>query len=174
MEILDPLNGMNAVEPPLAAKVALIITTVQSLQCSHSLALQGYFLQAANLLRAPVEYIVAAHYLQFRPSEYVGFTEDKVPTPKFETMKKHVRQGLRDLVGKKQAANFDEQIQQIYKELNPFSHVDKDCLRLVMKQGERGLTILVGPDEDANLYAAWAGRAAFLLSLLILTLVWTK
>jgi hypothetical protein len=168
MQALQPLNGLEDVDDALSTQVALIITAVQSLQCAHSIALQGYFLQAANLLRAPVEFLVAAHYLRFRPTEYARFTDPGLQTPSFNDMKQGIGSSLRKVFDNQLAAEFETNIQTLINELHPYSHVDKMGVAMVTQRYERGLTIQVGPQESAHLFEACAGRAAIVLDGLIL------
>ena len=93
-EGIEVANGQNAVPNATSVQITLLMSAIQSLFLAHRLAVQGYFPQALNLIRAPIEYQTAIHYLQLLPQEYEKFTDLGKKTPSFNTLNQGVQSEL--------------------------------------------------------------------------------
>jgi hypothetical protein len=102
--------------------IALLMRAWQTLACAYDLALRGYYPQALNLQRAPIEDWLAYWYLRSFPAEHPRFADLKQTTPSFNDMLQRIEA----------KHGSDAQIRTWIKRLHKYSHVDRLGVRMVI------------------------------------------
>lgn len=162
LRALDPISGYTIPEQHQEDRVILplFISAWKSAYCAFDLALRGYYPQALNLLRPPIEHWMAYWYLRNFPQEHVRFAGSSASkTPEFNDMLQKVEAG--------QGQGRDTCVRTWIKRLHPWSHVDGAGV-LAITRREGPVTYLeLGPQHDARLFGYCADEAALALAMLL-------
>ena len=111
-----------------------------TIYCASDLAERGYYPQALNLLRSPIEDWMAYWYLRSFSEQYERFLDLNQDTPTFNEM-------LRGIEGK-QGKPPDKLVRGWIKRLHSYSHVDRKRIRMIIRQEGTGLFYGLGPSAN--------------------------
>jgi hypothetical protein len=152
----DPVHGYvvgNETEPMM---IALLMRAWQTTYRAFDNTLKGYYPQALNLLRSPIEDWLAYWYLRSFPQEYERFTGMARGAPTFNDMLQRV-----------EAKHFQGQpspiIRDWIKRLHEYSHVERAGLQMVVLSSNTGVKLLIGPDQDAGAFEYCSADAVALI-----------
>lgn len=156
---LDQFDRHKTKRKEESVQLALLIGAWTSLYWAFQTALRGYYRQALNLLRTPVEFWMAYWYLRSFPGEHERFLTTSSNAPTFNDMlqKVEARQGLPP----------DATVRGWIKRLHKFSHVDSANITLVFTPRKSGLQYDLGPQKDAQVFRSCTSEAAIAISMLL-------
>lgn len=167
---LAPLRGVEKTADEVDILFALHFNSINSILCAHELALRGYPLQSMNLLRSPIEYLMAYLYLRFFPEKHTLFrwvdNESSLITtqePKFNDM-------LQAIESASQSKDPGQIIRNWIKEMHKFSHVSAAGIRMVTSRVDEVIIFHIGPRESVNFFGLCAAQAYSCIMLLLGTL----
>jgi len=132
--------------------MAFIVHAWNTLYRAHEEALRGYYSQALNLLRMPVEDFVAYWYVRSYPDKRPLFYRRSKHTPRVRAMLGGLRAKFREQMGEEEAEKQVEFVEQWINELAQFSHIDRAGVWLVLTPVENRLDYRLGPIPDADLF----------------------
>jgi predicted XRE-type DNA-binding protein len=154
----DPIHGHVIEKEDETVLVALLMRAWQTIYRAHDSALKGYYPQALNLLRSPIEDWLAYWYIRSFPEQYKRFVDESLQTPPFN-----------DMLQKIEARHFQGQpnpvVREWIKRLHRFSHVDRAGVRMVFLPSQTGAKLLLGPDRDAEAFHYCSAEAAALIQM---------
>jgi|SRR5579859_4989166 len=141
--------------------MALFIKTLNSMRCFYELATLGYYVQALNLVRTPVEDWMGYWFLRNFPERHEEFTKPGLEPPEFnialqavESAQNRQRKG----VGQPPKQP-DKRIRAWMKELHKYSHLSRLTVREVMTIDKDFTHYRLGPDEDEARFRATIAQA---------------
>ena len=146
----------------------LISASVNSMRCTHTLAMTGYFMQAMNLSRMLAETSTAYWYLKFFPDEYDRFDSPKEPK-------------LNEMLQKLECSSdepshileFIVAIREFIKthQLHKYSHVSYLTVPATIESSIRGVTSMTfGPRSNAELcHGVFADTLALVFRIVMCT-----
>jgi len=137
MRATDDLSGRKIGEEAEAVQVALFLRAWNTLYCAYDLAERGYYPQALNLLRSPIEDWMAYWYLRSFPEEYERFLDLNQQTPRFK--------GMLERIEAKHGKPPDRIVRGWIKRLHSYSHVDSKGIRMIMRHEGDVLQYGLGP-----------------------------
>lgn len=143
LRAFDPVSGRKVDRDEGIVLIALLLRALQTVSCANDLALRGYYPQALNLLRTPIEDWMSYWYLRSFPQEHSRFTNFAEATPLFNDM-------LQRIEAKHQRP--DPNVRAWIKRLHQFSHIDRSGVRMVILLGEEGISLALGPQQDELLF----------------------
>ncbi len=161
---LDPLSGYDIGEAPeQRVMVALFIKSLNSMRCFYELAVRGYFVQALNLMRTPVEDWMAYWFLRNFPERHNEFTDSGRDPPKFNAALQAVEtaQYRKHITARGPQAKLtpDKRVRKWMKNLHQYSHLSRDGVREVMTFDEKFTYYRIGPAEDEGRFRACIAEA---------------
>ena len=156
----DPIHGRVIEEEEETVLIALLMRAWQTVYRSYDTALKGYYPQALNLLRTPIEDWLAYWYVRSFPAEYERFTDGSSKTPLFNDM-------LTKLEGRHFEGKPDPRIRSWIKRLYKYSHVDAAGVQLVVVPSDANLKLLLGPDQDDKAFHYCSAEAVALVLMLM-------
>lgn len=132
--------------PERRVMVAVLANAINSLKCIRDHALTGYFTQAMNLARLPIEDWMTYWYLRNYPGEHERFTDRRRKTPTFNGMLQKVeaasaRRGVQ--VESNPAARW-------LRDFHDWSHTGGPTVRAVMAIDTERTSYHVGPQADTE------------------------
>jgi len=147
----DPLQRYSfgqAVEQRVI--MALFIKTLNSLRCIYELATRGYFIQALNLLRTPVEDWMGYWFLRNFPERHPEFTTAGSEPPSFNDMLQAIESRQNEVRKQegKPALGPDPRVRAWLKQLHQYSHLSRIGVRAIMTIDQVFTNYHLGPDED--------------------------
>jgi hypothetical protein len=159
---LDPLKGYNFGEAAEQRVImALFIKTLNSLRCFYELATRGYFIQALNLLRTPVEDWMGYWFLRNFPQRHEEFTTSGSEPPEFNVMVQAI-ESIQNRQRRREgqlALQPDARVRAWLKQLHQYSHLSRVGVRAIMTIDEVSTNYHLGPDEDEGRFRLCVGEA---------------
>ena len=126
--------------------LALIAGSFNSLMCVYRLTITGYFVQAMNVARLPVENLMAYWYLRNFPCKYEVFTNPQARAPSYNDMLNSIK-GLHRPVGIDR--DFDA-FRDLISSFHKFSHARSTTVLLTLRNADRNADELIGPRRDVE------------------------
>lgn len=165
LRALDPLSGMKTTSDEQSILLALVIRAWNTLYCAHDLSIRGYYSQALNLLRTPLEDWMAYWYLCSFPEEHVKFR--KFQNPSDPSTKPPVFNEMLQAIESKHKQPMNTEIRDWMKRLHVFSHVSGSGVVMVISNTASGLHYHLGPTEDAEAFNLCASESATIITALL-------
>jgi hypothetical protein len=159
---LDSLKGYSfgdAVEQRVI--LALFIRTLNSLRCFYELATRGYFIQALNLLRTPVEDWMGYWFLRNFPGRHEEFTKPGLEPPSFNDMLQVVEsaQNRQRKQAGKPPLKPDARARRWMKQLHQYSHLSRVGVREIMAIDDVFTSYRLGPAQAESRFRTSVAEA---------------
>jgi predicted XRE-type DNA-binding protein len=141
----DPIQGRVIEQEHEMVLIALLMRAWQTIYRAYDNAIKGYYPQALNLLRTPIEDWMAYWYVRSFPEEYEHFTDQALRTPGFNDM-------LQKIEAKHSQVQPSRVVRDWIKRLHKYSHVDNASIQMAVPPRSTSVMLLLGPDQDAGAF----------------------
>jgi hypothetical protein len=147
-ENLAVFQGTKIQDDAHRIQLAILFQATQHETIANRLALWGYYAQALNLFRLPLESAVAYFYLNIRPAEHPRFTRTSQSTPLWNDM-------IQAIEGRRGTGQ-DKVMRDWIKDLHHVAHVDRLGIRMTITGDASATNFLLGPDQNELLFGMCA------------------
>jgi hypothetical protein len=153
LDSLDDLGDQENVANVRLVQIACLIRAWNTLYCARDLACRGYYPQALNLLRTPIEDWLAFWYVNSFPKKARLFLDHgpKITTPRFHDMLEQLKNKHGDID--------DSLVKKWLDDLNSFSHVDKIGIGMVLESTDSRFRVGLGPQTHRIIFRLTAIQA---------------
>jgi len=141
--------------------MALFIKTLNSMWCFYELAVLGYYVQALNLMRTPVEDWMGYWFLRNFPARHEEFTKPGLEPPEFNVALQAIEsaQNRQRKIAGQLPRQPDKRVRAWMKELHKYSHLSRLGVREVMTIDLDFTHYRLGPADDEAQFHATVAQA---------------